>query len=98
MPRALYLLANLLGGVVLVLLLLDPTRPLGPVFVLLGLLQSVPWSRGSCLADGRGLEGESREGKEGTRATAEPTRLAERGRFGGRYGDDIRPPAALATS
>jgi hypothetical protein len=37
MYRALYLLANLLGGVVLVLLLIDPTRPLGLVFVLLGL-------------------------------------------------------------
>jgi hypothetical protein len=36
MQRVLYLLANLLGGVVLVLLLLDPSRPLGPVFVLLG--------------------------------------------------------------
>jgi hypothetical protein len=35
MKRALYLLANLLGVVVLVLL--DPTRPLAPVFVLLGL-------------------------------------------------------------
>ena len=37
MRRVLYFLANLLGGVVLVLLLLDPTRPLVPVFVLLGL-------------------------------------------------------------
>ena len=37
MKRVLYFLANLLGGVVLVLLLLDPTRPLVPVFVLLGL-------------------------------------------------------------
>ena len=37
MKRVLYLLANLLGGVVLVLLLLDPTRPLAPIFVLLGL-------------------------------------------------------------
>jgi hypothetical protein len=37
MPRALYLLANLLGCGVLVLLLIDPTRPLAPVFVLLGL-------------------------------------------------------------
>jgi hypothetical protein len=36
MKRALYFLANVLGGVVLVLLLLDPTRPLGLVFVLLG--------------------------------------------------------------
>ena len=37
MKRVLYFLANLLGGVVLVRLLLDPTRPLVPVFVLLGL-------------------------------------------------------------
>ena len=37
MRRVLYFLANLLGGVVLVLLVLDPTRPLEPVFVLLGL-------------------------------------------------------------
>ena len=37
MRRVLYFLANLLGGVVLVLLVLDPTRPLVPVFVLLGL-------------------------------------------------------------
>jgi hypothetical protein len=35
MKRALYLLANLLGGVALVLLLLDPGRPLGPIFLLL---------------------------------------------------------------
>ncbi len=37
MKRDLYFLANLLGGVVLVLLLLDPTRPLAPIFVLLSL-------------------------------------------------------------
>jgi hypothetical protein len=37
MKRTLYFLADLLGGVVLVLLLLDPTRPLAPIFVLLGL-------------------------------------------------------------
>jgi hypothetical protein len=37
MNRVLYFLANLLGGVVLVLLLLDPTRPLAPIFVLLAL-------------------------------------------------------------
>jgi hypothetical protein len=37
MKRAHYLLANVLGGVVLVLLLLDPTQPLAPVFVLWGL-------------------------------------------------------------
>jgi hypothetical protein len=35
MRRLLYLLANVLGGVVLVLLLLDPARPLGPIFLLL---------------------------------------------------------------
>jgi hypothetical protein len=36
MKRALSLLANLLGGVALaLLLLLDPARPLGPVFILL---------------------------------------------------------------
>jgi hypothetical protein len=35
MKRVLYLLANLLGGVVLVLLLLDPARPLVPIFILL---------------------------------------------------------------
>lgn len=33
--RALYFVANVLGGVVIVLLLLDPTRPLRPVFALL---------------------------------------------------------------
>jgi hypothetical protein len=37
MKRALYALANVFAGVVLVLLLLDPTRPLAPVFVLLSL-------------------------------------------------------------
>jgi hypothetical protein len=37
MKRALYLLANLFGGVVIVHLLLDPTRPLAPIFVLLAL-------------------------------------------------------------
>jgi len=31
----LFTLANILGGVVLVLLILDPTRPPGPIFVLL---------------------------------------------------------------
>jgi hypothetical protein len=35
MKRALHILANGLAGVVLVLLLLDPTRPLALVFVLL---------------------------------------------------------------
>jgi hypothetical protein len=37
MKRALYLLANLFGGLVLVLLLLDPARPLAPVLALLAL-------------------------------------------------------------
>jgi hypothetical protein len=37
MKHALYLLTNLLGGVVLVLLLLDPGRPLGPIFLLLAM-------------------------------------------------------------
>jgi hypothetical protein len=37
MKRLLYLLANLCAGVVLILLLLDTTRPLAPVFVLLTL-------------------------------------------------------------
>jgi hypothetical protein len=37
MKRAFYILANGFAGVVLVLLVLDPTRPLAPVFVLLGL-------------------------------------------------------------
>jgi hypothetical protein len=32
-----YILANVLGGVVLVLLIVDPIRPLAPVFILLGL-------------------------------------------------------------
>jgi hypothetical protein len=41
MKRALYLLANLLGGVVLVLLLLDPARPLGPIFILLAVVCAV---------------------------------------------------------
>jgi hypothetical protein len=36
MKRVLYLLANLLGGLVLVLLL-NPARPLAPVFALLAL-------------------------------------------------------------
>src|SRR5262249_25632700 len=37
MKRVFYILANAFAGVVLVLLLLDPTRPLAPVFVLLAL-------------------------------------------------------------
>jgi hypothetical protein len=46
MKRVLYILANGFAGVVLVLLLLDPTRPLVPVFVLLTLAvvcAVVPW-------------------------------------------------------
>jgi hypothetical protein len=46
MKRVFYILANGLAGVVLVLLLLDPTRPLVPVFVLLALAvvcSVVPW-------------------------------------------------------
>jgi len=37
MKRVLYLFANGLAGIVLILLLLDPIRPLAPVFVLLAL-------------------------------------------------------------
>jgi hypothetical protein len=37
MKRALYVLANLLAGQVLVLLLVDSSRPLAPILVLLGL-------------------------------------------------------------
>jgi hypothetical protein len=37
MKRPLYLLANFFGGVVLVLLIMDPARPLPSVFILLGL-------------------------------------------------------------
>jgi hypothetical protein len=37
MKRALHFLANLFGGVVIVLFLLDPSRPLVPIFVLLAL-------------------------------------------------------------
>jgi hypothetical protein len=37
MKRAFQLVANLLGAVVLVVLLMDPTRPLLPVFALLGM-------------------------------------------------------------
>ena len=42
----LYILANGFAGIVLVLLVLDPTRPLAPIFVLLGLAVAcaiVPW-------------------------------------------------------
>jgi hypothetical protein len=35
--RLFYLLGNVCGGIVLVLLILDPTRPLLPIFALLGL-------------------------------------------------------------
>ena len=47
MKRVFYIFANGLAGVVLALLLLDPTRPLAPVFVLLALAVAcavVPWS------------------------------------------------------
>jgi hypothetical protein len=44
MKRAIYLLANLLGGVVLVLLLIDPGRPLGPS----SSFWASPWSVPSC--------------------------------------------------
>jgi hypothetical protein len=37
LKRVLWTAANLLGGAVLVLLLVDPTRPLLPIFILLGL-------------------------------------------------------------
>lgn len=37
MKRVLYFLANGFAGIVLVLLVLDPARPLAPVFVLLTL-------------------------------------------------------------
>lgn len=37
MKRVLYCLANGFAGIVLVLLLLDPTRPLAPIFILLAL-------------------------------------------------------------
>jgi hypothetical protein len=37
MKRALYVLANLLAGLVLVLLLVDDSRPLVPILVLLAL-------------------------------------------------------------
>jgi hypothetical protein len=46
MKRVLHLLANALAGIVLILLLLDPTRNLAPVFVLLALAvvcNVLPW-------------------------------------------------------
>jgi hypothetical protein len=46
MKRVFYFLANGFAGVVLVLLLLDPSRPLVPVFILLALAvvcAAVPW-------------------------------------------------------
>jgi hypothetical protein len=46
MNRAFSLLANRLAAVVLVMLLLDPTRPLAPIFVLLALAvvcAVMPW-------------------------------------------------------
>jgi hypothetical protein len=39
LKRVLWSAANLLGGVVLVLLVLDPTRPLLSVFILLGVAE-----------------------------------------------------------
>ena len=36
MNRFLYFVANFLGGIVLVILLVNPRRPLIPIFVLLG--------------------------------------------------------------
>lgn len=46
MKRVFYILANGFAGIVLVLLVLDPTRPLAPIFVLLALAvvcAFVPW-------------------------------------------------------
>jgi hypothetical protein len=46
MNRVFYILANCLAGVVLVTLLLDPTRPLAPILVLLALAVAcavMPW-------------------------------------------------------
>ena len=46
MKRLFYILANGFAGIVLVLLLLDPSRPLIPVFILLALAvvcATVPW-------------------------------------------------------
>lgn len=46
MNRVLYFLANGFAGIVLVLLVIDPTRPLAPIFVLLALAvvcAVVPW-------------------------------------------------------
>jgi hypothetical protein len=46
MNRVFYILANCLAGVVLVMLLLDPTRPLAPIIVLLALAvvcAVMPW-------------------------------------------------------
>jgi hypothetical protein len=46
MRRFLYILANGFAGVVLVLLVLDPSRPLVPIFILLALAvvcAAVPW-------------------------------------------------------
>ncbi len=37
MKRVFYIFANGFAGIVLVLLVLDPTRPLAPIFVLLAL-------------------------------------------------------------
>jgi hypothetical protein len=46
MKRVLYFFANGFAGIVLVLLLFDPTRPLSPMFVLLAVAvvcAAVPW-------------------------------------------------------
>lgn len=43
MRRACYIVANVLGGAVLVLLLIDPTRNLLPVFVLLAVAVVLAW-------------------------------------------------------
>jgi hypothetical protein len=46
LKRVFNIVANVLGGLVLVMLLLDPTRPLAPVLVVLGLavvFAVVPW-------------------------------------------------------
>jgi hypothetical protein len=52
MQRTLYLLANVLGGVVLVLLLLDLTRPLSLCSSSWGWPRSASWCRGSRPGDG----------------------------------------------
>jgi hypothetical protein len=51
MKRVLYFVANLLGGVVLVLLLVDPTRPLAPSSFCLVSPSSLPFCPGSFRGD-----------------------------------------------